>query len=123
MGTNPPGSCEERAYESVLLLNQVFGVDVDMPTVWECCDGYTTGEFGAGVRVRPGPPDQASLAGGGPGRFARGSWGWITEKLRAWSDCEGAVERVVSLDMLLTNIVIVYYWAPNSIASAAKMYY
>jgi hypothetical protein len=39
MGTNPPGTCEERAQEPVSLLKQVFGIDVDMPTVWECCDG------------------------------------------------------------------------------------
>jgi epoxide hydrolase len=46
---------------------------------------------------------------------------WIVEKFRTWSDCRGDVESVYSKDRLLTNIM--FYWAPNSIASAANMYY
>ena len=46
---------------------------------------------------------------------------WIIEKFRGWSDCEGDVESVYTKDQLLTNIM--FYWAPNSIASAARMYY
>ncbi len=46
---------------------------------------------------------------------------WITEKFRSWSDCEGDVESRYSKDTLLTNIM--FYWAPNSIASAARIYY
>jgi epoxide hydrolase len=46
---------------------------------------------------------------------------WIVEKFRTWSDCDGDVERVYTRDQLLTNIM--FYWAPNSIASAANMYY
>ncbi|OJH36586.1 epoxide hydrolase family protein [Cystobacter ferrugineus] len=45
---------------------------------------------------------------------------WIAEKFRTWSDCGGDVERVFSKDWLLTNLM--FYWAPNSIASAANLY-
>lgn len=46
---------------------------------------------------------------------------WIVEKFRTWSDCNGDIESVYTKDQLLTNIM--FYWAPNSIASAARMYY
>ena len=45
---------------------------------------------------------------------------WIVEKFRTWSDCGGDVESVFSKDWLLTNLM--FYWAPNSIASAAHLY-
>ena len=45
---------------------------------------------------------------------------WILEKFRTWSDCGGDVESRFSKDWLLTNIM--FYWAPNSIASAANLY-
>jgi len=46
---------------------------------------------------------------------------WIVEKFRTWSDCGGDIESVYSKDQLLTNIM--FYWAPNSIVSAARMYF
>ncbi|MBH77647.1 MAG: multidrug MFS transporter [Dehalococcoidia bacterium] len=46
---------------------------------------------------------------------------WISEKFRTWSDCNGNLESRFSKDTLLTNIM--FYWAPNSIASAARIYY
>ncbi|HKS92139.1 MAG TPA: epoxide hydrolase, partial [Tepidiformaceae bacterium] len=46
---------------------------------------------------------------------------WIVEKFRTWSDCEGDVEKAFSKDTLLTNLM--FYWAPNSAASAARIYY
>jgi microsomal epoxide hydrolase len=46
---------------------------------------------------------------------------WIVEKFRTWSDCGGDIESVYTKDQLLTNIM--FYWATNSIASAANMYY
>ena len=46
---------------------------------------------------------------------------WIVEKFRTWSDCDGDIESVYTKDQLLTNIM--FYWAPNSIAGAARMYY
>lgn len=46
---------------------------------------------------------------------------WIGEKFRAWSDCDGEVERVFSKDELLTNISL--YWFTQSIGSAMQMYW
>ncbi|MGK2965131.1 MAG: CaiB/BaiF CoA transferase family protein [Tepidiformaceae bacterium] len=47
-GTNPPGTCEQRVGSSASAL-AMFGIDVDMPTVWECQDGYLTAAFGVGA--------------------------------------------------------------------------
>jgi pimeloyl-ACP methyl ester carboxylesterase len=45
---------------------------------------------------------------------------WIVEKFRAWSDCQGNVERRFSKDQLLTNIMI--FWVSNSIGSSLQLY-
>lgn len=47
--------------------------------------------------------------------------GWIIEKFRAWSDCNGDLRQRFSEDELLTNIMI--YWVTNTIGSSAHMYY
>jgi pimeloyl-ACP methyl ester carboxylesterase len=47
--------------------------------------------------------------------------GWIVEKFRRWSDCEGGIERAFTKDTLLTNLM--FYWAPNSASTAARLYY
>jgi pimeloyl-ACP methyl ester carboxylesterase len=46
---------------------------------------------------------------------------WIVEKFRAWSDCDGDVEKRFSKDELLTNLTI--YWATQTIHSSARIYY
>jgi microsomal epoxide hydrolase len=46
---------------------------------------------------------------------------WITEKFRTWTDCGGDLERRVSKDELLTNIMI--YWVTQSINSSTRLYY
>ena len=46
---------------------------------------------------------------------------WIVEKFRAWGDCDGDAEKAFSRDALLTNLM--FYWAPNSVASSARIYY
>jgi pimeloyl-ACP methyl ester carboxylesterase len=46
---------------------------------------------------------------------------WIIEKYRAWSDCDGDLERVVGRDELLTNLTI--YWATGTIASSFLPYW
>lgn len=46
---------------------------------------------------------------------------WMVEKFRAWGDCGGNIESRFSKDELLTNIMI--YWATETIASSARMYY
>ena len=46
---------------------------------------------------------------------------WIVEKFRAWSDCDGDVERRFSKDELLTNVMI--YWVTETINSSVRTYY
>jgi pimeloyl-ACP methyl ester carboxylesterase len=46
---------------------------------------------------------------------------WIVEKFRAWSDCDGDLERVISKDELLTNLTV--YWATGTIASSFLPYW
>jgi microsomal epoxide hydrolase len=46
---------------------------------------------------------------------------WITEKFRTWTDCGGDLERRVTKDQLLTNIMI--YWVGQSINSSTRLYY
>jgi len=47
--------------------------------------------------------------------------GWIIEKFRTWSDCDGELERSYTKDELLTNIMI--YWVTASINSSIRGYY
>src|SRR5207245_7569212 len=47
--------------------------------------------------------------------------GWILEKFRAWSDCDGDVERRFTKDFLLTNVMI--YWVTGAIGSSFWPYY
>jgi pimeloyl-ACP methyl ester carboxylesterase len=46
---------------------------------------------------------------------------WITEKFRTWTDCGGDLERRVTKDQLLSNIMI--YWVGESINSSTRLYY
>lgn len=45
---------------------------------------------------------------------------WIVEKMRAWSDCGGDIERAFSKDEILTNVTI--YWLTGTIGSSMRMY-
>lgn len=47
--------------------------------------------------------------------------GWIVEKFRTWSDCNGDIEKVYTKDELLTNIMI--YWVTETINSSTRLYY
>ncbi|OME90788.1 MULTISPECIES: epoxide hydrolase family protein [Paenibacillus] len=47
--------------------------------------------------------------------------GWIIEKYRAWSDCNGNLQHRFNEDELITHIMI--YWVTNTIGSSARMYY
>lgn len=46
---------------------------------------------------------------------------WIVEKLRAWSDCQGDVERKFSKDQILTLVSL--YWHTRTIGTAMRIYY
>lgn len=50
-----------------------------------------------------------------------GQAGWIYEKLRTWSDCDGEVENIFTDDEVLDNIML--YWLTNSGASSARLYW
>ncbi len=45
---------------------------------------------------------------------------WILEKLRAWSDCDGDVERSFTKDEILTNVTL--YWLTGTIGSSMRVY-
>jgi pimeloyl-ACP methyl ester carboxylesterase len=46
---------------------------------------------------------------------------WIVEKLRAWSDCDGDVERRFTKDEILTNVTL--YWLTATVGSSMRMYH
>jgi pimeloyl-ACP methyl ester carboxylesterase len=46
---------------------------------------------------------------------------WIVEKFRAWSDCDGDVERSFTKDQLLTNVML--YWVTGTATSSARIYW
>ena len=46
---------------------------------------------------------------------------WIVEKLRAWSDHDGGIERHFTKDEILTNLTI--YWLTGTIGSSMRMYH
>ncbi len=46
---------------------------------------------------------------------------WIVEKFRAWSDCDGDVERRFRKDELLTHIMI--YWATQTMPTSMRDYF
>ena len=46
---------------------------------------------------------------------------WIVDKFRAWSDCDGDLERRFTKDEVLTNLTI--YWATGCINSSFLFYY
>ncbi|WP_019991578.1 epoxide hydrolase family protein [Natronorubrum tibetense] len=47
--------------------------------------------------------------------------GWLTEKFRAWSDCDGDLESSFDRDRLLDNLSI--YWLTGTIGSSMRVYY
>jgi epoxide hydrolase len=49
-----------------------------------------------------------------------GLLGWIVEKFRAWSDCEGDPENCFTRDQLITNVML--YWVTETITSSARLY-
>jgi microsomal epoxide hydrolase len=46
---------------------------------------------------------------------------WITEKFYTWTDCQGDIERRISKDELLTNIML--YWVTRTINSSFWLYF
>jgi pimeloyl-ACP methyl ester carboxylesterase len=50
-----------------------------------------------------------------------GLCGWIVEKFRAWSDCDGHPENVFTRDEMLDDITL--YWLTGTAASSARLYW
>lgn len=50
-----------------------------------------------------------------------GAMAWIIEKMRAWSDCGGDLERRFTLDQLLTNVTL--YLATDALATSFQLHY
>jgi hypothetical protein len=46
---------------------------------------------------------------------------WVVEKFRAWSDCDGDIERSFTKDEILGNISI--YWFTKTAASSVRNYF
>lgn len=46
---------------------------------------------------------------------------WLVEKFRAWTDCDGHPENVLTRDELLDNLML--YWLPGTGASSARLYW
>jgi pimeloyl-ACP methyl ester carboxylesterase len=76
--------------------------------------GATEGAYGAMHRTKP------QTAAFGLTDSPAGLAAWIVEKLRAWSDCDGDVERRFIKDEILTNVTL--YWLTETIGSSMRMY-
>ncbi|MFE2879590.1 epoxide hydrolase family protein [Streptomyces roseus] len=76
--------------------------------------GATEGAYAAMQRTKP------QTAAFGLTDSPTGLAAWIVEKLRAWSDCGGDVERSFTKDEILTNVTL--YWLTGTIGSSMRMY-
>jgi len=76
--------------------------------------GVAEGAYGAMHRTKP------QTAAVGLTDSPAGLAAWIVEKLRAWSDCDGVIERRFTKDEILTNVTI--YWLTETIGSSMRMY-
>lgn len=76
--------------------------------------GAAEGAYGAMHRTKP------QTAAFGLTDSPAGLAAWIVEKMRAWSDCGGDIERSYTKDEILTNVTI--YWLTGTIGSAMRMY-
>ena len=76
--------------------------------------GATEGAYAAMHRTKP------QTAAFGLTDSPAGLAAWIVEKLRAWSDCGGKVERRFTKDEILTNVTL--YWLTGTIGSSMRMY-
>ena len=77
--------------------------------------GATEGAYAAMHRTKP------QTAAVGLTDSPAGLAAWIVEKLRAWSDCAGQLERRFTKDEVLTNVTL--YWLTGTIGSSMRMYH
>jgi len=50
-----------------------------------------------------------------------GQCAWIVEKFKAWTDCGGHPENILTRDEILDNVTV--YWFGNTAASSARLYW
>jgi pimeloyl-ACP methyl ester carboxylesterase len=84
---------------------------------WKRFSAYSSGESGY-VGIQSTKPETLGL---GLADSPVAQLGWIAEKFRTWTDCDGVIENAVSREDLLTNVMI--YWITNTGASSARYYY
>ena len=84
---------------------------------WESMDRYTAEETAYQLIQGTKPQSLAYGLTDSPAGLA----GWVVEKLRAWSDCQGNLENTFSKDEILTLASI--YWHTGSIGTAVRIYY
>lgn len=80
-------------------------------------DVFQAGETGYS-NVQGTKPDSLTLA---QSDSPAGLAAWVVEKFHGWGDHTGNLEATFSKDVLLTNLM--FYWAPESAASSARIYY
>ncbi|MFI0777624.1 epoxide hydrolase family protein [Streptomyces sp. NPDC021212] len=76
--------------------------------------GASEGGYGVMHRTKP------QTAAFGLTDSPAGPAAWIVEKLRAWSDCGGDIERSFTKDEILTNVTL--HWLTGTIGSSMRMY-
>ncbi|MCZ7575906.1 MAG: alpha/beta hydrolase [Dehalococcoidia bacterium] len=80
-------------------------------------DAFQASETGYS-NVQGTKPDSLTLA---QSDSPAGLAAWVVEKFHSWGDHPGNLESTFSKDVLLTNLM--FYWAPESAASSARIYY
>ncbi|MCL4241870.1 MAG: alpha/beta hydrolase [Dehalococcoidia bacterium] len=80
-------------------------------------DAFQAGETGYS-NVQGTKPDSLTIA---QSDSPAGLAAWVVEKFHAWGDHPADLEATFPRDVLLTNLM--FYWAPESAASSARIYY
>jgi pimeloyl-ACP methyl ester carboxylesterase len=80
-------------------------------------ENYVTGESGYSQQQATRP----QTLGYGLVDSPAGQCAWVLEKFRAWTDCDGHPENVISRDRMLDDISL--YWFTATAASSARLYW
>jgi pimeloyl-ACP methyl ester carboxylesterase len=113
------------------LIGLHLNIAIASPPEGDAFEGVSPAELTAmqeSVGLQPGETGYSAIQGSKPQTLAyglndspAGLAGWIVEKFRTWSDCDGDVESAFSRDDLLTNITT--YWVTGTIGSSVRLYY
>jgi pimeloyl-ACP methyl ester carboxylesterase len=89
--------------------------DIDMADL-AAMQAFSREESGYALEQRTKPQTIGMALNDSPA----GLLGWIVEKFRAWSDCDGDPENAFTRDQLITNVML--YWVTGTIASSVRLY-